>query len=485
MNASLLDAKEWAELEFRKAQSGDERRTERLVRVAEAMALKPGESLPCAMEGSAELKAAYRLFGREEMNHLTLLEAHCERIRQACQAPGRYLLIGDTTELDYTAHQSTVDLGCLGKTSSRRGFLLHSTLAVAFSEAEIVSEEGHLKIHLERELKGLFDQRLWKRPHPEPVVGRTKKTSSWRGNCSRPRESDRWIEVLEQMMPPAGVQWIYVADRESDIYECLQTAQQNRVDFVIRACRARKLQQQPHRDLFEAVAEAPRLGTTRLRLRTRAGRKARMVTLELRACTVEVRGPERPGGRLQPLTITVVEAREKRSRKEQARLKGEEPLHWVLLTSLCADTFLKALEVVTIYRERWLIEDYHKALKSGTSIERFQLESADALESVIGITAVLATRLLGLQLLAAKAPQTPLPADFVDPQVLAILEARYGAPKDGWSVSGYLRAVARMGGFLGRRSDGSPGWKTLWRGMREIASILRAIDLVTAQKKCG
>ena len=264
---------------------------------------------------------------------------------------------------------------------------------------------------------------------------------------------------------------------------------QNRVDVVIRAARARKLHQQ-EKTLFEEVAQAPLLGTTKLKLRAKAGRKARTATLELRVCTIDLRGPERPGGRLEPLTITVVEAREKRPAKANAKNASdndddEKLLHWVLLTSLPAGTLLEALEVVAIYRERWLIEDYHKALKSGTGVERFQLGSADALESVIAIVAVLAARLLGLQLLAAKAPQTPLPSHSADPQVLAILEARFGLPKNGWTVAEYLRAIARLGGFLGRKCDGSPGWMTLWRGARELSTILIALDLLTAQKKCG
>ena len=496
MNAWLMNARDWVEQEFGEVQSGDVRRTERLVQVAAAMTLKPGESLPKAMGGVAELKAAYRLFSREELTHPTLLEGHCERTRAACLQPGRYLLIGDTTDIDYTPHKATVGLGCIGEKNTQRGFLLHSTLAVAISAAQVTPSENGPQVRHEKELVGVFDQKLWKRPDPVPLSKQAKKKDGWRGKSSRPRESDRWIEVLEKAIPPAQAQYIYVADREGDIYECFQSALQNSVDVVIRAARARKLQQQQEKTLFEAVAQAPLLGSTKVRLRARAGRKARTATLELRVCTIDLRGPERPGGRLEPLTITVVEAREKRPAKANAKNAknakndgdngvDEKLLHWVLLTSLPAGTLLEALEVVVIYRERWFIEDYHKALKSGMGVERFQLESADALESVIAIVAVLATRLLGLQLLAAKAPQTPLPAHSSDPQVLAILEARFGPPKNGWTVAEYLRAIARLGGFLGRKCDGSPGWMTLWRGVRELSTILTTLDLLTAQKKCG
>ncbi|MHA3770807.1 hypothetical protein ACXR0O_04635 [Verrucomicrobiota bacterium sgz303538] len=138
------------------------------------------------------------------------------------------------------------------------------------SAPQITSGANALQVHHQKELVGLFDQRLWKRPDPKPASKRTKKKDSWRGKTTRSRESDRWIEVLEKMNPPSEAQWIYVADRESDIYECLQTAQQSGVDFVIRAARERKLEEQES-DLFEAVAKAPLLGTSKLRLRARAG----------------------------------------------------------------------------------------------------------------------------------------------------------------------------------------------------------------------
>lgn len=481
MSTWLMNAQDWAEEEFGQVESGDVRRTEGLVEVAAAMGMRPGASLPSAMGGAAELKAAYRLFEREELTHPTLIESHCERIAQACRKSGRYLLIADTTQLDYSSHRATIGLGPIEE-DYHRGFLLHSTLAVAISGPQVSGKKGSLQISFQRELLGIFGQKLWTRPEREPGKKSSKK-DRWRGNTIRPRESDRWMEVLEGEQCPEEAQWIYVADREADIYECMQSCEQRGIDFVIRASRPRSLNQSEG-NVFEAVANAPRLGTTKLRLRARAGVKARTATLELRVITQELRGPTRPGGRLEPMTVTLVEAREKKSECKN-KSSQQKPLHWVLLTSLPAGTLLKALEVVAIYRERWLIEDYHKALKSGTSVERFQLGSAQGLERVIGIVAVLAARLLGLQLLAAASPQTPLPPDCADPQVLTVLEVRYGRPPNGWTVSAYLRALAKLGGFLGRKSDGSPGWMTLWRGIRELSSILTFLELYASREKCG
>ncbi|MCB9102656.1 MAG: hypothetical protein H6633_00225 [Anaerolineales bacterium] len=37
-----------------------------------------------------------------------------------------------------------------------------------------------------------------------------------------------------------------------------------------------------------------------------------------------------------------------------------------------------------------------------------------------------------------------------------------------------LSWIAQLGGFLGRKSDGSPGVKVLWRGWRRLFDITQA-----------
>ena len=41
----------------------------------------------------------------------------------------------------------------------------------------------------------------------------------------------------------------------------------------------------------------------------------------------------------------------------------------------------------------------------------------------------------------------------------------------------FVHAVAKLGGFLGRRSDGEPGWKTLWRGYQRLQDMLMGMKL--------
>src|SRR5580704_18610429 len=114
MSSTLSPPSEWAQNEFGFAQLGDRRRNKRLVNIAQHLAAKPGGTLPQAFPQWAELKAAYRFFGQRGVSFERVLAPHLDRTRQACGQPGEYLLIEDTTNLDYSQHWATQDLGVIG-----------------------------------------------------------------------------------------------------------------------------------------------------------------------------------------------------------------------------------------------------------------------------------------------------------------------------------------------------------------------------------
>ena len=120
MISSLTSPAEWAQAEFGFAQLGDQRRTKRLVKVAQSLAANPGGTLPQAFPHWDELKAAYRLFEQRGVSFEAILRPHWERTQAACRQPGEYLIIEDTTLLDYTDHHPvTQDLGIIGDGSGR------------------------------------------------------------------------------------------------------------------------------------------------------------------------------------------------------------------------------------------------------------------------------------------------------------------------------------------------------------------------------
>jgi hypothetical protein len=400
------------------------------------------------------------------MKHATVVEAHCRQTRQECNAPGRYLLIEDTSDLNYSHHPGCEGLGWTGN-EQERGFLLHSTLAFRWSH----SDGGRAQV------LGLLAQRLWAR-HGSPHGERNKK----RARQKRERESQRWGAFLQEGGPAAGAEWVWVADREADIAECILECREQRCSFVIRAAWPRSLEGE-ERSLLEAAEQAPLRGRFEIALRARPGRKGRTAQVEVRSQAVTIRGPRRPGGRLPDFQVWVVCVHETHPPA------GEQPLHWVLLTDLNCESFEACREVVRWYESRWLIEEYHKALKTGTQVQDSQLRTAAALEGLIGILALVAVRLLALKQEARFEPHKPLPREALGPEALQVLEAKQGRPPEGWTYRSTLVAIARLGGFQGRKRDGDPGWRTLWRGWQHLSVLVEGYLLAQRptcrEEKCG
>jgi hypothetical protein len=458
MDTSLIPPAQWAQNEFGFAQLGDQRRNKRLVNIAEHLAANPCGLLPQAFEDWAELKAAYRFFGQRGVSFERVMAPHVERTRQACRQPGEYLLIEDTTALDYSRHGATGGLGVLGIRG--RGFELHSALAVRV-------EAWTLEQRPEGVVLGLFDQQC--------RCPRRVEAGQKRGEVlSRPRKTQAWAAGIKKAgRPPQGSRWIYVADRESDFYEPLHLCQQHGVDWVVRAYHDRLLVGQPEH-LLAAVAQVPVLGRMPVAVRARGGQPARTALVEVRSGRVELAGPWRPGGWQEPLSnVGVIEVAE-----ISAPVGVPEPLRWLLLTSLPGGTWAEVQRVVGYYTARWWIEEYHKALKSGTSLEQSQLERADRLEPLIGILAVVAVRLLNAKMLARSRPKSQEAVVSLGPVLLTLLEKKQGPPQEGWTNRSLIRAVARVGGFIGRKSGGEPGWQTIWRGWQRLIWMCEGANLI-------
>lgn len=465
--ALVLDTDTWARNEFGDCQLGDKRRTERAVKMATKLAKESHGVLPKTFTEWPELKSAYRLVNNEEVKPEAIQRTHFEHTLAAGTERGTFLLIEDTTDLNFTRPIAVNGLGWAGN-EEERGLLVHSTL---MARIENWSVEGVPQVNL----LGLLSQEVWTRTHKSH---KKKKESQWQ-RLQRVRESERWARSLKKSGgAPVWAKWIFVADRESDIYEVLEECLEQGTSFVIRAAWPRKVDGAKG-GLLLAAQQAPIIGQEYLPLRARPGQPARTAQLTIRARAITICAPARPSGKRANLTYNIVAAIEENSSP------GTTALQWVLITDLPCSNLKACMKVLHIYENRWLIEEYHKALKTGVGIEHSQLESAAALRNLLAILAIVAIRLLRLKLIGRSNPRQSITAEDIPLAGVLLLEKKYGLPKEGWTCRQVLRHIARLGGFLARTGDGEPGWLTLWRGWSRFALMLEGAQLLKEIQSCG
>lgn len=464
---------EWAQMNFGNCQLGDKRRTRRLVQVAADVASNPSASFPDQMKTWGDLKAAYNLFDCDDATFEAIARPHWELSRR--RPAGRYLVIGDTTELDFGIHRDLPGLGPTGN-GSGWGFLLHNALMVGAQTKEVIGVAA-ATIHYRRQKKG------------KP----SKKKEHSAAKLKRSRESDVWGIVIDQVGPPAEeVEWIHVLDRGGDNFEVYCHLLQQRSGWVVRAAKLNRYvlagPDEQRMQLSKYLPQLPLLGTYELSLRARPQQAARTAKLEVRVGAIRMPVPRHKSPWVRkldpkPIPMNVVYV------VEVDPPAGVEPISWVLLTSLPVDTFDQAWTVIEYYEARWLVEEYHKALKTGCRVQDRQLKTAGRLEAMVGLMSVAAVRLLQLKSLARTSPEVP--AQRVVPRVwLQMLKAaRKGLQRvHDLTVGQFYREVAKLGGFLGRKGDGQPGWITIWRGWEKLNNFVHGATLASKLRcwnECG
>jgi hypothetical protein len=463
----ILETKEWAQVTFGECELGDQRRTNRLVKVAEQVAARPDGSTPAQTESWGDCKAAYRLFDQDDVTFEAIIAPHCRQTRAACQAGDVKLLINDTTEVDFGVSRKVTGLGPTGN-GFGRGFFLHSALMVDAADGRV---------------DGLAGQKLFYRK-PKSKRRATKNARRRAGD----RESVVWGELVDQVGPaPAGVKWVHVDDRGADDIEVFCRIQaQPGCSCVIRAARLNRwiLTPEGSRVQLGALLQAlPNRETQTLKVPAKGDQPARTATVELRFTEVRMPLPQvltpwlRQHRPPEPLTLWVVELRETHPPD------GVTPLRWVLYTMEPVTNVTEAKIAIGWYERRPTVEEYHKALKTGCHVQKRYYETAERLERVTGLLSVVAVRLLQLKTAARETPDRPA-VEVAPAQWVSLVQvARKKPVNPALTIREFLRAVAGLGGHLGRKCDGEPGWITLWRGFEKLMLLARGAD--AQRKRCG
>jgi len=444
--------------EFDGADLGDARRTRRLQQIAQQCAASPAGSFPKAARTAAALEGTYRFLNNPAVNAQGVLEPHheCTRAR-AEQVKSPVLVVHDTTVCTFGGESARQGLGPILSKTGAHGLFAHVALAVLPGEARLPLGIAALSTFVRgSERRGKRSTRALRAdPH---------------------NESRRWAELVDLSADHLGdeVSCIHVMDREADGFPLFEELASKGHRFVIRAACDRALTErlegtQGHRRISHAMKAAEVVLTREVPIgkrrksasaqarRIHPAREHRVAKLEVRAEVLELNDVASRGKRQIRLGIVDV--------CETDVPEGLSAVHWTLVTNEPIDTPEQVAHVIDAYRSRWTIEELFRALKSGCSFERRQLESRHALEVALAIFLPIAWRLLLMRSLSRSESTEPATLALTTSQV-AILALRLRRPNEVPTITEAVAAIAQLGGHLKR--NGPPGWTVLGRGFDDL-----------------
>lgn len=408
----------------------------------------PSLSFPQVFQDSAELEACYRFLSNVKVTPEAILSSQYDEVTSRAAAEDEVIVVHDTTQFFYGIDSNRRGLGRVRK--SNNAFFAHVSL--------VLSTHGY------------------RRP-----IG-VAALQTYVRNGTTENEYARWGEgVALTRRCIVNTQAIHLMDREADDYTLLSRMVESGERFVIRSRNDRVLSDELRlRDVLNVITgrlerevqitkrtdgERPPASKKKHPVR-----QSRIAQLAIGAAKVTIRKPDGRtksaasyGPRPDFLDLHVVRV------WEPSPPVGQEPIEWALLTTEPIDTVEHVARVVDLYRTRWTIEEYFKALKTGCSMEKRQLMDYESLCNALALFVPIACRALSLRTAAHASPDADavLELDADELHVLELQKPKYLSKSP--TNREVLLAVASMGGHI--KWNGAPGWITLLRGMQQLTLI--------------
>jgi hypothetical protein len=451
-----IDVSHWAYDEFKHLGIRCGRTINRFIRSTITLSRKIGESMAGASENKAEAKAMYRLFENPQVTEEVVLHAHRKATIRKMQDSGESIILSvqDTTMLNYTTHKKTKGLGDFGAGPNDLGLIVHSALAVTPKGIAL----------------GLLDQHIWTRD-PEERGKRTEK----RQKPIEEKESYKWLRSMDKssLGIPKGIRLVHVGDREADVFEFFDHAKRNQQDFLVRVVQNRMTTEACR--LFDKVKSEPSAGKIVVEIPrdTRRNLPKREATLEIRYCRVHVEVSVNTPKKFiknKTVALSIVHV------QEINPPEGGEPIEWYLNTSMDIANLDEAVEKVHWYIHRWKIERFHYILKSGCEIEKLQSRTSERLQKLVLVYSIISVRILGMTYMARQVPDEPCTLFLEEEEwkvLYCIANRTSTAPQTAPTIKEAVSYLAKLGGFLGRKGDGEPGAKVIWKGLNELHIVLK------------
>jgi hypothetical protein len=439
-----------------------------LTGMAARAACAPGGKVSGVYRNDAERQGAYGLLESADVSVGAVAGPMFAATARACAKEEFVYCAIDGSSLTLPDHQRTKGFGPIGSRSNgARGLKVMTALAVSAKGVPV----------------GLTAQEWWLRRDKVPV-GQRKEERDKRKVADK--ETQRWIDAMEhsgQVMAECAPQtrlWFQL-DREGDAWPILQHAGGCGHWFTTRGSHNRWVQAKDGRRIFLREALALEPAVTEYELTVTAGhrRTARTARMEVRACSLPFELRDKRTGQRCVQEIGVVLAREVGTVPA-----GEAPLDWLLLTNRPLTTVPEIRQVILGYAQRWRIEDFHRAWKSGACrVEENQLQSPEAVKKWATILAAVAVRVERIKLLSRREPERPASDEFSSLELRALVLLRFGkagnkklAPGAVPTLGEATTWLAQIGGYTGKSSGGPPGSVVLSRGLEELAVAVRTLE---------
>jgi Transposase DNA-binding/Transposase DDE domain len=463
--------------EFDGAELGDPRRSERLQLIANMLEAEPAKSFPRAMGSDAALEGFYRFINSTSFGAEEIVAPHVAATTERASEAGVVIAVHDTTLVEYSTARS--GLGVTTHKTRRHGFVTQVGLLLAETDG-LPLGVAHVETLTRTGKK-------WAKRRKEGQRGHVHRDDSG-------RESLRWIRGVEAIEAASHdrFQVIHVTDAEGDFFELFSRLHTLKGRFVIRAgqldrsvitsdgeCSLRnlvdKLTPKAWRDVELCERKYRPRAVARSTRRRHPERAARVARLAIASRQVTLKGTRYSELKTEPFRVNVVRVWEPRPPA------GQPPVEWVLFTTEKTSSVRALGRVVDIYRRRWTIEEYFKALKTGCSLEKRQVESYDALCKVLALFVPIAYRLLllrGLERLDSTAPALRAfsPTDL---RIMASAPSNRTL-KPPRTVADALTHLARLGGHI--KNNGPPGWQTLSWGYEKLLVLRLGWEMALASR---
>ena len=436
---------------------GDIRRNSRFVSILNNMSSQPGSSIPRQNKNWYDTKAHYSFFRNEDVTVASLEEAIAGLGCKQTEGLQRVLIAHDISNISFNNLQAD-DLGYLDNKDGR-GILCYSSIAI--------SDEGTPL--------SLIYQHTWTRSEEDLGKAKRRKATPF-----EQKETYEWYKGMTEVNKHLGqdIQKIHVADRGADIYELFFSAYEANTDLLIRSQHNRNLSDGSH--LWEAISAQPLAATAVLHIPDKTGKKRTPIEVEVRYHQVEILRPARSNNQYESVTLTAIEIKQTTEKEEWQ----EEALHWKLLTTLTVNTVTEALQCVQWYCYRWLIERFHYVLKSGTKIEKLQLKDAAPLQKAIHVHSIVAMRIMQMVYQSRITPELSCEVVLSKEQWIVLymlIHKKAEIPKKPPTLGEAVKWIGRLGGHLGRKSDGPPGLKTVWLGYQQLCEAVNVYEILNNQ----